>query len=151
VGKWQVRNIAEGTVRGVETQAGWRHPRGHRLAVGWSWLENDTKVDPDFVGKYTLLVPRHLWTAQGTVVLPANLVFTATGRYVEHNQGTDEFDSDLVDFLHYFVLDARLDWTGPHGWFAAATGSNLLDRVYGEVPGVQMPGALLTGTLGKRF
>jgi len=150
-GKWQVMNIAEGTVRGVETQVGWRHGRGHRLTAGWSWLENDTQVDPDFVGKYTLVVPRHLLTGQGTAVLPWNLSATVTGRYVVHNDTSDEFLNPRVDFRHYFVLDARLDWTHSSGWFAGVTGTNLLDRVYGEVPGVQMPGTLFTGTVGKKF
>jgi hypothetical protein len=29
--------------------------------------------------------------------------------------------------------------------------TNLLDRRYEEVPGVQMPGILFTGTVGKMF
>ena len=75
----------------------------------------------------------------------------STTNYVVHNVDSEAFLNPLVDFRHYFVLDGRLDWTGPAGWFAWLTGTNLLDRTYGEVPGVQMPGLLVTGTVGKRF
>jgi len=141
---WQVLNIAEGTVRGVETGAAWVHSRGHQIGAGWTWLENENDLAPGFEGKYTLLVPRHVLTAQGTAVLPLNLSWTVSGRYLEHSDGP-------ADFKHIFVLDSRLDWTHRSGWFAAVTGTNLLDRRYEEVPGVQMPGILFTGTVGKTF
>jgi vitamin B12 transporter len=141
---WQVLNIADGTVRGLETGGQWRHSRGHQVGLGWTWLENENELAPDYEGKYTLLVPRHVLTAQGTAVLPWNLFWTVTGRLVEHTGGPD-------DFRHFFVLDSRLDWKHRAGWFAAVTGTNLLDRRYEEVPGVQMPGILFTGTVGKEF
>ena len=141
---WQALNIAAGTVRGVETGARWRHGRGHRVGVGWTWLENETELAPGFEGKYTLLVPRHVLTAQGTAMLPVNLSWTVSGRYLEHTDGPE-------DFKYIFVLDSRLDWKHRTGWFAAVTGTNLLDRRYEEVPGVQMPGILFTGTVGKTF
>lgn len=141
---WQVLNVAEGTVRGVETGAWWRHGRGHQVGAGWAWLENENELAPGFEGKYTLLVPRQVLTASGTAVLPLNLAWTVSGRYVEHTGGPD-------DFREFFVLDSRLDWKHRTGWFAAVTGTNLLDRRYEEVPGVQMPGVLFTGTVGKVF
>ena len=114
------------------------------MGLGWTWLENENELAPDYEGKYALLVPRHVLTAQGTAVLPANLAWTVSGRYVEHTDGPD-------DFLHFFILDTRLDWKHRTGWFAAVTGTNLLDRRYEEFPGVQMPGILFTGTVGKVF
>ena len=141
---WQVLNVAEGTVRGVETGAQWRHGRGHRVAVGWTWLEKDNEFAPGYEGKYSLLVPRHALTAQGTAVLPLYLSWTVAGRYLEHNDGPD-------DFRVFFVLDSRLDWRHSSGWFAGVAGTNLLDRRYEEVPGVEMPGILFTGTVGKVF
>jgi hypothetical protein len=83
-------------------------------------------------------------TAQGTAVLPLNLSWTVGGRNLEHSEGPD-------DFRDIFVLDSRLDWTHRTGWFVAVVGTNLLDRRYEEVPGVQMPGVLFTGTVGKTF
>ncbi len=141
---WKVLNVAEGTVRGVETGAGWRHPRGHGLGLSWTWLEKDAELADGFEGKYSLLVPKHVLNAQGTAVLPWNFAWTVSGRYLEHNGGPD-------DFRHIFVLDSRLDWRHRSGWFAGVTGTNLLDRRYEEVPGVQMPGVLFTGTVGKTF
>jgi iron complex outermembrane receptor protein len=141
---WRVLNIAEGTVRGVETGAAWRHGRGHRIGFGWTWLEKTSDLTAGYEGKYSLLVPRHVLTARGTAVLPLGLAWTVGGRYVEHSGGPD-------DFRHFFVLDSRLDWMIARGWFAAVTGTNLLDRRYEEVPGVQMPGILFTGTVEKVF
>jgi iron complex outermembrane receptor protein len=141
---WQVLNVAEGTVRGVETGAWWKSGPGHQVGAGWAWLEHETELAPGFEGKYTLLVPRQVLTASGTAVLPLNLAWTVSGRYVEHTGGPD-------DFREFFVLDSRVDWKHRTGWFAAATGTNLLDRRYEEVPGVQMPGVLFTGTVGKVF
>ena len=88
--------------------------------------------------------PRHALTAQGTAVLPLDLSWTVAGRYLENNDGPD-------DFRNFFVLDTRLDWQHGSGWFVGVTGTNLLDRRYEEVPGVQMPGILFTGTVGRAF
>ena len=84
-------NIADGTVRGVETGAVWSHSRGHQVRFGWTWLENENDLAPGFECKYTLLVPRHVLTAQGTAVLPLNLSWTVSGRYLEHSEGPDDF------------------------------------------------------------
>jgi iron complex outermembrane receptor protein len=141
---WQVLNVAEGTVRGVETGAWWKSGRGHQLGVGWAWLENENELALGFEGKYSLLVPRQVLTGTGTAMLPWNLAWTVSGRHVAHTGGPE-------DFREFFVLDSRMDWKHRTGWFIAVTGTNLLDRRYEEVPGVQMAGALLTGTVGKVF
>ena len=141
---WQVMNIAEGTVRGVEYQTTWHHSRGHSVSVAYAWLEKTTTLPAGFVGKYALLAPRHRLSARAIVQLPWRLTATISGRYLEHTGGPD-------DFRHLFVLDGRLGWTGPDGWFAALIGTNLLDRRYEEVPGIQMPGALITASLGREF
>jgi len=141
---WQVLNVAEGTVRGVETGAGWRHPHGHRIDLAWTWLENESELSAGYQGKYTLLVPRTALSAQGTAVLPLHLSWTLTGRYLEHTGGP-------ADFQDTFVLDTLVEWRHRSGWFVYVTGTNLLDRTYEEVPGVQMPGILFTGTLGREF
>jgi len=142
--RWRATNVTEGTVRGVETRLGWRHPRGHALGAGWTWLEKTTGLPADHVAKYALLVPRHNLVGTGTLVLPANLALTGTGRYVARTAGPD-------DFRHAFVLDGRLDWRHRAGWFASVVGTNLLDRRVMEVPGVPLAGVLLTVSAGKRF
>ena len=114
------------------------------MKLGWTWLEKDSEIAPGYESKYALLVPRNAVTAQGTAVLPLNLSWTVAGRYLEHNGGPE-------DFREFFVLDSRLDWRHSSGWFAGVTGTNLLDSRYEEVPGVEMPGILFTGTVGKVF
>lgn len=141
---WEATNIAEGTVRGVETRLAWRAPRGHRLAAGWTWLEKTTSLPAEQSAKYTLLVPRHVLTGTGTLMLPSDLALTAAGRYLARSAGPD-------DFRFAFVLDARLRWQHRDGWFASLIGSNLLDRRVMEIPGVPLAGRLFTAGAGRRF
>jgi hypothetical protein len=49
------------------------------------------------------------------------------------------------------IVDARLDWNHASGVFASLLGTNLADRRVQEVPGVVLPGRLLTVTTGVRF
>ncbi len=141
---WHVLNVADGRARGVETSVGWRGSRGHRLVVGWTWLERSTSLDTGYDAKYGLLVPRQHLTAQGTVVLPAGLEATAALRYLERSGGPDAFRVSAV-------LDGRLSWRGPRGWFAGLTVTNLADRRVMEVPGIVLPGRLATVSAGRRF
>ena len=141
---WQVLNIADGTARGVETSAAWRAARGHRLTVGWAWLERTLSLTPGYEAKYGLLVPRQNITTAGTVVLPDGVEATLAFRYLERSDGPD-------DFRVVAVLDGRLDWRGRGGWFASLVGTNLTDRRVMEVPGVVLAGTLFTGSVGRRF
>ena len=141
---WQATNIAEGRVKGLESRMAWRHGAGHILSVGYTWLDKETTMPGNYEGKYTLLTPRHLLQMQASAVLPWNLSWTVGGRYMERTAGPD-------DFRILFVLDTRLDWTHSSGLFAGIMGTNLLDRRYEEIPGVQMSGMLLTATVGLDF
>ncbi len=141
---WQAMNITEGRVKGLESRMAWRHGAGHILSVGYTWLDKETTMPGNFEGKYTLLTPRHLLQMQASAVLPWNLSWTVGGRYMERTAGPD-------DFRILFVLDSRLDWTHSSGLFAGIMGTNLLDRRYEEIPGVQMSGMLLTATVGLDF
>lgn len=141
---WQASNIAEGMVHGWELRGAWNHRRGHRLEIGWAGLSQSRTLPATYEGKYELLTPQNQWLGAGTLAAPLALDLTLTGRYLEHTGGPD-------DFRHIFVLDGRLGWRHRRGWFASLVGTNLLDRRYQEVPGVTMPGILLTTTLGKSF
>ncbi len=141
---WQAMNIARGEVKGAESRLAWRHGAGHVLSVGYTWLDKETTLPGNYEGKYTLLTPRHLVQLQASAVLPWRLAWTVGGRYLEHTDGPE-------DFRFVFVLDSRLDWTHPSGFFAGIMGTNLLDRRYEEIPGVQMSGLLLTATVGMNF
>ncbi|MFO7652863.1 MAG: TonB-dependent receptor [Candidatus Krumholzibacteriia bacterium] len=143
VERWQVLNIAEATVRGVEGRLGWEAPRGHRAGVGYMYVDRSTELAAGFVGKYELLVPRHQVVGDGTLVLPENLAAGVLGRYLERTGGPDRFRVA-------FVLDGRLDWT-PGRYRVTLQVLNLLDRSYQEVPGVSMPGRLAMLTLELLF
>lgn len=141
---FRVMNIAEGTVRGVETGATWRHGHGHSLSAGWAWLEKESDLPAGYLGRYTLLTPRHSLTGRGTLILPRHLALTLTGRYLERTGGP-------AGYRVAFLLDGSLDWEGPANLFASMAATNLLDREYEEVPGVPMPGVLASLTVGRRF
>ncbi len=141
---WHALNIAEGTTRGAEFSAGWRHGAGHRLGVGWSRVSKQTSQAAGFEGKYTLLVPRQVITGQILVALSRRVSWTVNGRFVEHTGGPAEF-------ARFFVVDSRVSWAVAAGWTVSLAGTNLTDREYAEVPGVQMPGTVVTGTMGYGF
>lgn len=141
---WHALNVAEGTTTGSEIHAAWRHGRGHRLGFGWSHVNKTSDLDAGFEGKYTLLVPENVISANVTFALHRNLHWTLTGRYMEHSGGPD-------DFREFFIFDSRITWQDDSGWLASFSGTNLADRRYEEVPGVQMPGTVFTGSVGYRY
>ncbi|MCB1183796.1 TonB-dependent receptor [bacterium] len=141
---WRVLNIAEGTTRGAETAVAWLHPAGHRLEFGWAHTDKETTLPGGYEGKYTLLVPEDVLTAQATVALHRNLHATLVARRLVHSGGP-------IDFREYGLLDGRLGWSHDDGWSVSLAGTNLTDRRYEEVPGVQMPGTVFTATVGRAF
>lgn len=142
---WRVLNVAEATVRGAEAQAGWRHPRGHSATVAWTWLETRSTLLAGYEGKYALLAPRRVLAAQAQVVLGGGLAAGTAVRYLAHSGGPDPF-------RHQATLDLRADWEDAGGrWFGGAVLTNALDRAREEVPGVSLPGRLLTTSVGRRF
>ena len=83
--------------------------RGPSIESGWSRIDKETDLPADFEGKYLLLVPKNAITMQATAALDRNLHWTVTGRYLEHNDGPE-------DFVKYFILDSRISWQGDSGW-----------------------------------
>ncbi len=141
---WQAMNIGEGRVNGLESRFAWQHGAGHVLSVGYTHMEKETTLPGNYEGKYSLLTPKHILQLQGTAQLAWDLSFTLGGRYLEREEGLD-------DFRVQFVLDSRLDWRHDSGLFAGVMATNLLDRRYEEIPGVQMSGLLVTGSVGVEF
>ena len=133
---WQVGNIAEGRVRGVELQTGWRHGGGHLFKVGWQVLHREVDYAEGTQAKYDLLVPKHNLTGSGTAILPFDLTLTVRGRWIQRTGGPD-------DFREYAVWDARLRWQ-PGAFAVAVDATNLTDRRYAEIPGAVMPGRTVT-------
>jgi len=140
---WQVMNIAEGQVQGVELQGGWRHGRGHLVTVGWQFLEREADFAEGSEAKYDLLVPKHYLTGSGTLILPWNLLATLRGRWIQRTGGDD-------DFREYAVWDARLRWQ-PGRLAVTLDATNLGDTRYAEIPGAVMPGRMVTVGLEMAF
>jgi iron complex outermembrane receptor protein len=132
---WQVLNVAEATVRGAELRAAWRHGRGHRLELGYQYLDKQAAFAPGTEAKYDLVTPRHHLLGSATALLPLHLDLTLFGRWLQRTGGEP-------DFREYAVWDARLRWTAS-AWAVTLDAFNLGDRRYAEVPGVVMPGRTL--------
>ena len=130
---WQVLNVAEARVRGIETGDDRTAARGHALGLGWTWLEKESAMPEAYEGKYALLAPRHVLTGRGYLVLSPSLGAGLTARYLEHTGGPDPF-------RNVFVLDGMARWDFARGRSVRVTVMNLLDRRYQEVPGIFLAG-----------
>ena len=140
---WVVRNAAEGRVRGLELQAGWRHGAGHALALGYQYLHKDLDLPAGAEAKYALVVPRHHLTGRASLVLSPELELAVTGRWLERTGGD-------APFAEVVVLAARLTLRrGP--WTLRLDGQNLGDRRYAEIPGAIMPGRSVFLSAAHRF
>lgn len=136
---WNVMNVADGLVRGLELQAGVRHDQGHRLMLGWQNLHQERDFAPGTESRYGLIIPRQHLTGTVSAVLPWHLEGSLTGRYLHRTGGND-------DFRVAAVFSARLGWR--HGpWSLDLDVHNLLDRRHEDVPGAVMPGrSVMVGT-----
>lgn len=140
---WRVLNIASGRTRGAELEASWRLPRGHSFTIRYMRLDKDSDLQAGYVGKYSLISPRHLLVASGSAVVFRRLRLVLAGRYTERTAGSAAHEVS-------FVLDGRLVWD-LDPWLLTVQGTNLLDRLYEEVPGVPMPGRLISLTVERAF
>jgi len=136
---WQAANIASGRVRGLVQSMRYAAPRGHVFAVNYSRFRKRTELPDGLVSKYGLLAPRQLVSLEASLRLGPALDASIIGRYKERRDGVDSFVVDLG-------IGVR---TG--GWLTRTTITNLCDRSYQEIPGVEMPGTLITFSLGRSF
>jgi vitamin B12 transporter len=138
---WRVLNVARGRTRGQEAAVAYRWPRGHTLQAAFTSIDRWTRLAEGYEGKYALVHPREQLALAGTIVLGRGLEVSASARYTERTTGSPAHQAA-------FVLGGVLGWrAGPWRWILE--GSNLLDRTYEEVPGVVMPGRLLTASLER--
>jgi len=140
---WVVQNAAQGRVRGVELQLGWRGGRGHAATLGYQYLDKHLALAVGTEAKYALVIPRHHVAGAATAVLGAGLDLTVTGRWLEHTGGGPEFAT-------WAVFAARLRWrSGP--WTVTLDGQNLGDRRYAEIPGAVMSGRIVLAGVERAF
>lgn len=136
---WRSRNIAEAETRGWTQSASLATPAGHRLAVSLTGIRRRTSLPAGWTGKYVSLVPRRQAAAELTLAVPGGVRVTPRIRHRERTDGERHTVADLR------VAFAR----GPWSWRVDAT--NLFDAAYAEIPGVPMPGRLVTTTVARRF
>ncbi len=136
---WQVRNIAAGRTRGVVQTARYVSPEGHVLAFSHTLMRKRNDLPVGFVSKYGFTAPRQLLSVEAGLAPDPALRLTAVGRYAQMSGGRDRF-----------VLDLLIAWTRAP-WRLEMQVTNVLDRDYEEIPGVPMPGQLVTWGMARDF
>jgi len=136
---WRVMNIATGEVRGWTQTYRLETPRGNIVYLNHTYLSRDRSLPADHVAKYDFLAPRHLLSAGATVSVLRRLCLTPQARYRER-----------ADSGGHLVADLRATWSYA-AWRFNLDATNLFDRAYEEVPGVLMPGRVITATMALTF
>jgi iron complex outermembrane receptor protein len=136
---WRTRNIAAGRVSGWTQAVSLRTPRGDVFALHHTQLDAERSLPAGFVGKYTSLTPRRQAALSATARLHAWATLTAVVRHRARPSRPGDTVADLRLVIRRAPLRLVLDAT------------NVFDRSYEEIPGVPMPGRLLTATTGIQF
>jgi len=136
---WRTRNITESETRGWSLAAVSETPQGHRLGVHLTGIRKTTSLPEGWQGKYVSSVPRRQVAAELSLRLPHQLRLTPQVRFRDLRGGTD-----------HTVVDVRMSWErAPWRWRLDLT--NVSDREYQEIPGLPMPGRLLSSSLMWSF
>ena len=114
-------------------------PRGHRLGVNISGVSKSTSLPVGWMGKYTSLVPRRQIAADVSFALPFQVRVTPQVRF----RGNPSADS-------YTLADLRTSWEHT-SWRWRLDVTNIFDQPYEEIPGVPMPGRLVSSSLSWSF
>jgi outer membrane cobalamin receptor len=136
---WEVMNITEADVFGLSQSVRYSTPKGHSVAVHYSWLDKEQMLPDCYVLKYSSMNPKHLAVAEIKAMVTPKLSVTVLGRYRERENGEN-----------YFVTDLRLAHkTG--NWRIFADCTNALSRDYEEIPGVLMPSRVVSSGVTLSF
>lgn len=136
---WRTANLADGETRGWTVAAAAVTPRGHRLAAHVTGLRKRVDLPEGWSGKYLSLTPRRQAVAELSLALPAGVRLTPSVRFRDRSDGVD-----------HTVADLRVSWTR-EAWTWRLDLTNLRDAAYQEVPGIPMPGRMLTTTATLRY
>jgi len=129
---WEVMNITEADVQGFSQTIRYSTPKGHSFGVYYSRLDKEFEMSDLYELKYSSINPKHLAVAEVTAMLTPKLSITALSRYRERENGEN-----------FFVVDLRLSRKSGN-WRVFADCTNALDRDYMEIPGVLMPGRVVS-------
>ncbi|MBC8423109.1 TonB-dependent receptor [bacterium] len=136
---WRVMNIATGEVRGTTLSYRLDTPRGDAFYLHHTYLEKTRSLPDHHVAKYDFLAPRHLVATGVTVNCCRFLRLTPQVRLRDRADGGGHGVADLRVSLAHNIWRLDVDAT------------NLLDLDYFEIPGVFMPGRLVTATMKYLF
>jgi outer membrane cobalamin receptor len=125
--RWRSTNIRRVATRGVELELRrFVGPSGF-AGLQYAWLSAEADVLPVF-SKYVLEYARHSLAGLASTALPAQLELGQRLSFTRRADGR-----------HYWVADLRLARRVRHATLFVE-GTNLFDRRYQEIPGVDMPG-----------
>jgi outer membrane cobalamin receptor len=128
--KWISANLRARVTRAWEMNLHHVRDSGHFLEIQYIFLSS-TAPSVDLLSKYALDFARHSWSAAGALALPWGLNLGQRTAYRLRSVG-----------MGYWVVDARLSRRFGQVLFRV-DGSNMLNRQYQAVRGVDMPGRWL--------
>jgi outer membrane cobalamin receptor len=128
--KWVSTNIRERSTQGVELHLQHFRDPGLFVELQYGFLSSRAP-SVGLLSKYALDFARHSWTAAGTLALPFGL---NVGQRAAHRRRSDG--------RGYWVFDARVSRRFGQ-ILLRVDGSNMLNRQYQAVRGVDMPGRWL--------
>lgn len=136
---WRTANLADGETRGWLLAAAARTAGGHELRAHVTGLRKRVDLPVGWEGKYTALTPRRQAAVALTLALPGGVRATPALRFRDRADGRDFTVADLRARWERGDVILNLDLT------------NVQDAAYEEIPGVPMPGRMLTTTVSIRY
>jgi len=136
---WRTANLADGETRGWTMAASARTARGHELHAHLTGLRKRVDLPQGWEGKYVALTPRRQAVVALSLALPAGVRLTPALRFRDRADGREFTVADLRASWERDDLTLRIDLT------------NVQDAAYEEIPGIPMPGRMLTTTVSVRY
>ena len=116
-----------------------RTARGHELHAHLTGLRKRVDLPQGWEGKYVALTPRRQAVVALSLALPAGVRLTPALRFRDRADGREFTVADLRASWERDDLTLRIDLT------------NVQDAAYEEIPGIPMPGRMLTTTVSVRY
>jgi outer membrane receptor protein involved in Fe transport len=138
---WRTYNVRDVNTTGVEVNGRRSLGAGAFVQAGYSYLNVDAAAVTE-LSKYLLDYAPHSFVAAGSVTLPGKLRVAPRLEYRRRTRSTGTSDYVLLDLRVARRLGPLFD--------LLVDGTNLFDRRYQEIAGVDMPGAAMTVSLAVR-
>ncbi|MCX7984136.1 MAG: TonB-dependent receptor [Bacteroidetes bacterium] len=131
---YRATNFTRARTRGIEAQYIWRNSARigiHSYQLGYMYLDSRIDRGTAVASLYTLIHPRHHLNAIVSSVLPFGIEASACGSYRIRTNAPS-----------VVLLNCNLRMTVSQ-FVVSIQGTNLLNTVYEDIPGVQLPGRWL--------